>query len=334
MNETNKHNKEKELDDLFSGNSKNNLTKVVKKAKRMTFLRNVAITLGVILLLSILLSYTWLSIMRNNEQQAIDDIVIFNRITDPNVELLGSQSESNGIFEGLLTFNRYKEVEGIPVNWSDDVFTYSLFGGVSRLVGDHAPIQIQDQKDGLIRYYDRETKQRMLHFYHPEIQYSQIRQDLRMIGDFSDDTLLEVGLSFNKAYTVEEVRGAIPDSLSLKWYWVDTYSDSEIKTTNQLEKTTELATEIYGFAEDPTDPKNSVKNFVSDVKMGLEREDGKYFGEFTRINNNLRGDSAVLSDADVKISGAVVTGTAVDVALLQDVEMVRASVLGVAVNSY
>lgn len=319
--------KEQELNDLFTGKSTNTISKVVKKAKREMILRNIGISLFVIFFLVITSSFSWLFIIRGSQEKAMHDIELFNRITNPNIELLGSQNESNGVFGGILTFNRYKEIEGNPVDWSDYVVTYSLFGGVSRFTGDHSPIQLEDREDGLLRYYDRKTKQRIMSFYHPDVRYNQIRNDLNTLNNFTDDTLVELGVSFNKKYTLKEVRELIPENITLKWYWVDTYSEEDTETlnTNKVDST-ELATEVYGFSE------KSEKYFMDTIQMGLNDEDGKYFGEFNRIYNNLKGSSTKLAAKNIEIIGVIVTGTATELKILEDLDVIRASEIGVTVN--
>ncbi|MFJ7826634.1 anti sigma factor C-terminal domain-containing protein [Psychrobacillus sp. NPDC096623] len=328
---------EQELNDLFDGKSTSVISKVVKKAKRKTILRNIGISLFVIVFLIITLSFSWFIIIRGSQEKAMRDIELFSRITNPNIVLLGSQNESNGVFEGILTFNRYKEIEGIPVDWSNQVVMYSLFGGISRFTGNHSPIQLEDKEDGLVRYYDRETKQRMLSFYHPEVLYKQIRNDLNTLNNFTDDTLVELGVSFNQKYTLKEVRELIPENITLKWYWVDTYSeeDTESLNTNINEynsNSTELATKIYGFSENSIDSSMSETYFIDALQMGLNYKDGKYFGEFNRIYNNLKGVSAKLAAENIEIIGVVVTGTAAELKRLEDLEMIRASEFGVTVN--
>lgn len=331
--------KEQELNDFFDGKSTSTFSKVVTNAKRKTILRNMGISLIVLVFLLITLSFSWLFIIRGSQEKAMRDIELFSRITNPNIELIGSQNESNGVFEGILTFNRYKEIEGIPVDWSNHIVTYSLFGGVSRFTGNHSPIQLEDKEDGLARYYDRETKERMMSFYHPEVVYGQIRNDLNTLNNFTDDTLVELGVSFNQTYTTEEVRELIPENITLKWYWADTYSEEDIESLNTNIKvsnpnSTELATEIYGFSEHSIDSSISEKYFIDAVQMGLNYEDGKYFGEFNRIYNNLKGDSAQLAAKNIEIVGAVVTGTPKELAELNDMDMIRATVLGVTVKPY
>ncbi len=332
---------ELELNELFEGNSTSNISKIVRKAKRGTILRTIAISTLVIVFLSITLGFTWLSIMRWSEQKAIRDIRQFSMITNPNVEEAGVLIEGNGLFEGILTFNRYKEIEGIPVNWSDYVVTYSLFGGVSRFTGDHSPIQIQNKNNGQMQLYDPGTKQRMMKFYHPEVRYSEVSDDLAVLSEFSDDTLVEMALSFDQKYSPEEVREGIPKGITLKWHWTDTYSETDIErlnvenikvengdTTIKVEALPEMATEVYGFEESS----EFERLFILYIEGGLSEKDGKYFGEFERIYLNMKGDSSTLTTDNLNIIGAVVTGTASDLTALKDVDMIRASVLGVTAN--
>ena len=335
---------EKELNELFQDNpNSNSFDRIVRKAKRRSILRNIVISLFVMVFLVITLGFSWLSIMRSSQENAMRDIELFSEITQPNVEELGVQNMGNGLFEGILYFNRYKEIGGIPINWSDHVVTFSLFGGVSQLTGDHMPIQLIDENDGQTRYYERETKQRIMQFYHPEVTYNDIRNDLNSLNKFSDETLVEVALSFDQIYTPDEVREFIPDGVTLKWYWADTYTNIEVlkeidkETVNgekiNIPSSPELATDIYGFDEFLADPSKSEEKFIEDIEMGLSVEGGKYFGEFERIYSYLKGESSTLTADTVNVLGAVVTSTAAELTKLEDLDMIRASVFGVTVHT-
>lgn len=338
--------KEKELIELFQGNpTSNSFERIIRKAKRRTILRNIVISLFVMFFLFITLGFSWLSIMRWSQENAMRDTELFSRITQPNVEELGAQNMGNGLFEGILYFNRYKEVGGIPVHWSDQVITYNLFGGVSRLTGDHSPIQLKDENDGQTRYYDRETKQRMMEFYHPDVTYTYIRNDLMKLNEFPDELLVEIALSFNQKYSPEEVREFIPDDVTLKWYWADTYTNIEMfketdletveGTTVNIPASPELASNVYGFEGMPSDsnPSISEERFINDIETGLSIKEGEYFGEFERIYSYLKGESSTLSTDNLMILGAVVTGTAAELKKLEDLQMIRTSVFGVMADS-
>ncbi|WP_088102075.1 anti sigma factor C-terminal domain-containing protein [Halalkalibacter urbisdiaboli] len=337
--------REKELDKLFEDTSKGKtpLQQTIKRAKRKTIIRNIFISVFVALFVFVALGFTWLYIMHENQENALRDIQLFSEITSPNVNEAGVQNMGNGIFEGILFINRYKEIGGIPVSWSDNVQTYSLFGGVSRLAGDHSPIHVEDPVDGQIRYYDRETKQRMLEFYHPDVEYQTIRNDLLQLDERMQDKTIEMAISFDKKYKPEEVRALLKD-VTLKWYWADTYTDlerlKEVNTQSEEEEeeisipaSPELANQIYGFDEINGGSINSEEAFIEAIKNGIKEKNGKYYGEFERIYHHLKGDSEELHAENVNVLGAVITGTREQLEPLLNQKMVRASVFGVMVES-
>lgn len=337
--------KERDLEEMFQeGNSNDSFSKIIGKARRRTIIRNIVVSVLVLLVLSIVSGFSWLSIMRWSEANAIHDIRLFSEITDPNVEEAGPQQVGNGFFQSILTFDRYKELEGIPVDWSSEVVTYSLLGGVSGFAGDHSPIQIEKAGGG-VKSFDRETKQRLLEFYHPEVEYKKVADEISQLADFPEKTVAELSLSFDKNYSVEEIREMIPEGVTLKWFWVDTYSTDDIERIDNrsalsneelyiIESTPELATQVYGFDEFSEHPELSVQGFIDDINMGLSNEKGKYFGEYQRIAGNLKGGSKDLTEDNVKVIGAVVTGSVEDLAVLEDQAAIRASVIGATANLY
>ncbi|MCM3439594.1 anti sigma factor C-terminal domain-containing protein [Metabacillus halosaccharovorans] len=338
-------NKEKELNHLFDENdSSHSYVKIVKKAKLISTLRTICITIIVVLILFVVLGFGWLSLMRWNQEKAMNDIELYNQITRPNVEELGPEFIGRDLFNGTLFYNRYKEIEGTPVNWSDQVFNYSVFGGVRSVEGDRQ-FHIADRKDRENRSYDEETKQRMMQFYHPSVNYDYIRNDLHNLKDYPNETLIEMGLSFDQSYTPNEVREFLPNNVTLKWYWADTYTDverlkGEEETIENSDKTEvipslpEISTYIYGFDHIFTNEDESEKNeerFIEYVREGLTNEGGKYYGEYERIYRYLKGDHANISPQDIKVLGVVVTGSASELTELMNVKEIRAAELGVTI---
>lgn len=340
--------KEKELEQLFNPDSSDNsFGKIINKAKRKTLFRNVLISVLVLGLLTLASGIAWLSIMRWHEANALRDIELFSQITDPNIEEMGPQQQGNGLFESILRFERYKVIEGIPVDWSEETLTYSLFGGVSGFTGDHSYISVEDAETGLMNYYDRETKQRVLGFYHPEVEYAELEDGLGELESFPEETAAEIALSFDQAYTPEEIRENLPEDVTLKWYWVNTYSSDDLERMNQkfegeFVNSPELSDQVYGIEEFSFDEDifteeeqpTSEEGFVERIQDGITLENGKYYSEYKRIHDLLKGDNERLTAADVEVIGAVVTGTKENLQPLQDLPKVRASVLGVTVDRF
>ena len=230
----------------------------------------------------------------------------------------------------------------IPVDWSDEIFTYSLFGGVSRFTGDHSPIQVADEADGQIRTYDRDNKERMMEFYHPEVTYEFLRKDLGRLESIPENKMIEMAVSFDRSYSPKEVRQFLPDTLSLQWYWADTYSNLEALKAVEVEENgkqsivpghPELAGQVYGFNEEDADIP-SEKIFLNTIKEGAAIKDGKYYGEFKRILDYVSGGSSSPRSENIKVLGVVVTGSPSQLKALQSMRQVRASSLGAIVEKY
>ncbi|WP_026562541.1 anti sigma factor C-terminal domain-containing protein [Bacillus sp. J37] len=346
MNDHETTNKEQGLNDLFNENNSNQTyDKIIKKAKLISTLRTICITIIVVLILFVVLGFSWLSLMRWNQEKAMKDVELFNQITRPNVEELGPEFIGRDLFNGTLSYNRYKEIEGTPVNWSDQVFNYSIFGGVRSVEGDRQ-FQMTDRRDGQNRSYDEETKQRMMQFYHPSVDYDYVRNDLNNLKDYPSETLMEMGLSFDRSYTPNEVREFLPNNITLKWYWADTYTDverikgGEVTVENSdkaevLPSLPEISTYIYGFDHIFTNEDESEKNeerFIESIKAGLNNEGGKYYEEYDRIYMYLKGEHSNISPQDIKVLGVVVTGSAGELTELMNVKEIRAAELGVTID--
>lgn len=348
MNDEQEKKKEQELNDFFNMNTTNSQSyeKIVKKARLISTLRSIGITIFVVIFLFVALGFGWLSLMRWNEEKALRDIELFNQITRPNIEESAPSLLGSDMFNGTIHINRYKEIEGTPVDWSDQVFTYSIFGGARSVEGDRQ-IQIVDHQDEQNRSYDEETKQRMMQFYHPGVNYNYVRNDLHNLKNYPNDTLMEIGLSFDQSYTPNEVRKFLPENVTLKWYWADTYDnverlkggeatfgDGEVTEDTKVVVPSfpEISTSIYGFTHISSDPTRSEELFLDDITFGLKNKSGKYYGEYERISNYIKGDKPDISPQEIKILGVVMTGSAIELTELLKVKQIRAAELGVTVN--
>jgi hypothetical protein len=59
------------------------------------------------------------------------------------------------------------------------------------------------------------------------VDYKTIRNDITQLKDVGTNKGIEMAISFDKGYSPKEVRNFLPKEVSLKWYWVDTYSEEE-----------------------------------------------------------------------------------------------------------
>ncbi|MFT9496819.1 MULTISPECIES: anti sigma factor C-terminal domain-containing protein [Bacillota] len=327
---------EKELNDTFEQDAKmDTFQGTVKKAQRKVFKRQIVIStlasLGVIIILSI----GWISLMGLSQANTIHDYRMYSTIRNPNVLEVGYKLNGDGIFEGSVTFTQYKMLDNKPVDWSDETIRYNLLGRSSGILGDHSPIQITDETGNTPRYFNREVKERLLQFYHPDGSYDGLRNDLEHLSKMNPNQIIEMAISFNESYSPSEVRNFLPKQVSLKWYWVDTFKEEDARLSSVKFNTEEVGTsplfpdEVYGFDEDQGTDQPSEAYFLRDLKSGVEHlKNNKYSEEFKRIYDLLRNGKQELLAEEVPIIGVVVTGTPQDLEALKETKQIRAAVFG------
>lgn len=327
---------EEELNDIFEQDAKmDTFQGSVKKAQRKVFKRQIVIStlasLGVIIILFI----GWISLMGLSQANTIHDHRMYSTIRNPNVLEVGYQLNGDGIFEGSVTFTQYKMLDNKPVDWSDETIRYNLLGRASGILGDHSPIQITDETDDMQRYFNRDVKERLLQFYHPDGSYDGVRNDLEHLAKMNQNQIIEMAISFNESYSPSEVRNFLPKQVSLKWYWVDTFKEEDTRLSPVKFNTEEVGSnplfpdEVYGFDEVQGMDQLSEEYFLRDLKSGVEHlKNNEYSEEFKRIYDLLRNEKDEPIAEEVPIIGVVVTGTPKDMEALKAIKQIRAAVFG------
>jgi len=177
--------------------------------------------------------------------------------------------------------------------------------------------------------------------------------DLNLLDDIGNDKYMEMALSFNREYTLDEVEKIVPEGVKVTWYWVDDLNENEKEMSKSrnaeqegLEETIYMPDRVrseytaygiklyYGSGEKIPDP---MKYFIHSVEF--DREDRAihknfYKNEFDRLYNNLAGDDDRLTPDDIKILGAVVTGDSESLKVLIGLPFIKASSLGVVTDKY
>ena len=66
-----------------------------------------------------------------------------------------------------------------------------------------------------------------MEFYHPSIKYEGYINDLKNLDEIGNNKVMEISLSFDKTYRLEEIRNMISSDVTLNWYWVDTFTEND-----------------------------------------------------------------------------------------------------------
>ncbi|PEG08184.1 alkaline phosphatase [Bacillus wiedmannii] len=303
---------------------------MLNKAKRRQLLKIIVISivLFIVLFFGFIIG---ISQLNNRAYLAMDrDVNMIRQITRPNTER-GVAITSNGLFKSTVEYKTYKVIEGKPVKWEDEVYEYKVWN-TFRQLSNVNPLAIADNVvmgneriNKASELYNNQTLEREMQFYLPFASYNSYINDIEKIKD--EKKVAELAISFEKPYKVSELKDMLPEGVHPVWYWVDTYYD---RNSYHIDDMTEGAYNVYGFKAKQGDIEfgnGTEKDFLVAIQNGLEQK-GKFYEEYKRIYDYLKGKKAKPSEQDVKVIGVVVTGTAADLQKLNGQNYVKAAVLG------
>lgn len=320
------------------------LTGLIKKAKRMTLLRNITISIVVTVVVC-------LGAIIGNSQflNGIDGKAMWREHAILQIKGANLFESSREVRRGWLTLqvesHRYKVIEGVPVPWNTEKLEYSLgnkyrgisYGQNSISVPDP---RMQSNQFEYYRGYNELNGQREMGFYVPGVNYNdKILNDLPALADMSPDKLVEMAISFDQAYTPGEVTSMLPPGLTQAWYWVDTYDQKEklefITGPSGGEKygIPESSRRVYGYGPNWEGIGKPAPDQFIEYLRHLQ-QDGREDTEFRRIYDYLRQDKSAPVASDVHLLGVVLTGTAKELQALNGRSYVRGAVLGAIVDKY
>jgi len=344
-------NDEKKLTETFDFNS-SKTKKMLKKAKVFTLLRTIAVSLLVFLLLSIaivIINGVMLDSIANKE---VENEQNFDLVARPNT-YMSQYQVNNGFLTGELEYVTHRIVGNRPVNNGTYKIKYKIIPIVPGIYGHSARGQLtQIEVENEYSYYNR-VGHREMKFYHPYIEYETYQNDLAMLEEIGEDKYLEMALSFDRNYSLEEVQAMLPGEVKLVWYWVNTYNEEELNRMkghyaefigNDGQPTGEkeyqeprilLANQVYGMkgiTSTGTTIEDPRRSFIGAIKFGLNQKN-RYRSQFQRLYDRLSNDKGEITKDNIRIIGVVVTGDTASMKLLRN-EYIKAATLGIVIDKF
>ncbi|WP_155590757.1 anti sigma factor C-terminal domain-containing protein [Lysinibacillus cavernae] len=317
------------------------MKKIMRKAKFWSTIKIIGITLIVTPIVLVVLWYGLRYLSLNSAQKVMDDISLFNEISAPNVQI-SNQVYDDNLIGGKITTTTYKLLgdQHRPYIWQPFESDYNLFGTLTQTYVSSS-IQIEGS-ESLAETYQFErfndyTGDREMFFYHPKISYDVYKDKISELTQLDKNTFVELAISFDNAYSFDEIKSKLPSEVQVDWWWVDAYTDDTLDFFKQGQNTIPANSPyIYGFQSEQSKPaprrssNNEVDTFVRNIE--LLRESKNFEWETNQVYQSLIGENGTLDKGDVKIIGAVVTGTPKQLELLQGQSYIKASTFGVISN--
>lgn len=306
-----------ELKDIFDDKS---LKKSLRKAKLVAIFRVLLISVFVCILIIYQGNKINNSIMAKKSSEVITELTLQDTVMKESNTIIYMNHVDIGLFKGTIEREIYKIIEDQIIPWGTETANFGLRGFESMDFSSYST-NIDSTTQINIPSGERE----ML-FYVPQYKYDEYANDLSKIKEYPDSKYIEMAISFDKSYSLDEVKEMLPKSVNQTWYWVDSYSDEAKLNGSDYMGTPKSGKWLFGIS----DISSKLGRALSTVKIKDESdflENLKKFSEkdYKFIKNHQKGGLII---------GVVVTGTKESLLPLQGQPYVKASSLGVVVDKY
>ncbi|MFW7419252.1 sigma factor regulator N-terminal domain-containing protein [Vagococcus fluvialis] len=297
---------------------KPNFENSLRKAKIKNTLRIILITVITILIIIPIFYFFSNKIVAKNSNELNESIFLRNLVAEPNIQIDSSVLAYSTSTGGNITTNRSKNISGYTVPWDTINSSYSLLG-YHMDYNEFSPGQHMTENN--IYSYNKQTKQKVADFYHPELNYSKylktMPNDLNKMNSTKDE-LAEVAISFDKPIRWSEFQDYIPKEVTVKWLYMT--SNTETK-----EITGPTGLDVYGYHFDKDNKQDTFEQFLDDLSVYDNQNKDSDIQKFLKQYK----DSDFL---DVPILGVLVTGENKYLKKLENIPNLRASSIGVVVE--
>lgn len=285
----------------------------LKKAKRKQLLKISVITLVTVLLLAPIFLKVGDYFAGKNAERLHETLFLRHAISQPNIQIDSQVKSQNAIFGGNIITNRSKNINGYIVPWSILTSKYDwIFPHID--MNELTPGFYWS--DAQFYEYDKQTKTKYATFYHPSIEkYYYIQNDLEAVAQM-DNYVAEMAISFDRPYTIEEIKAKIPDNLNIVWLYMTSPIVDESKGPARMD--------IYGFTPLISEGSTLQEDYLN-FKSDLEAYDPD--GNNEGIQTFLK-ESKEQSFQEVGILGVMLTGQTKNFKALENQAFIRASSVG------
>ncbi len=320
---------DEKLRELFETEEKPKLRSPIKRAKFLSSLKTTIISFIIFIILGFFALILNSHVLSDIAQKKEKNLWSLYNIAKPNAYLSNTQID-NRLMTGDIEYVRYRFLGKKLItdgNYKEDYSYIPFINGVYGSTGDNLYSNIassEQELEDMINY--NKVGKRIMKFYHPSIQYDNYINDLEVLDNIGSDKVMELSLSFDSKYSLDEVKNMLPKEITLNWYWVDTLTD---KPSETRPKPIFEESEVYGIKALDGQGRpmvNPEENFIG----SLERLSDSYNSLFNRLSN---GKDKITKD-DLKVVGVVVSGDAESLKNLKGKSYIKAATLGAVADKY
>ncbi|EHQ88715.1 anti-sigma factor [Desulfosporosinus youngiae] len=315
-----------ELDQIFD---EDKLDRAIKKGKQKSTKRTVLISLLVACLAFLLITAGNAALTINMSNKTFQTMSAYIELTVPN-GYISKSVDTFGFLGGRSNYTISRTIGNKPAVLEERV---QPFGLLPQFIMTRGRGGGHSAGDWPSTYW--EFGYNKMIFFHPQITYKEYKNDLANLSQIGNDKLIEVGLSFDKPYTISELANILP-GVNISWCWIDSFTKDEMnRYKKEAEKYDAKATFISEFDTLGFNlrPSADNENFGTDYNSFLYNLKISSNQKFLAILDSLT-TKGYTDPSKVPILGAIVYGTKDQLESLLGNSHIKASSFGVITEKY
>ncbi len=170
---------------------------------------------------------------------------------------------------------------------------------------------------------------RKMIFFHPKLQYSTYQNEIELFQEMPRGQVAELGLSFDKAYTWEEIQ-ALLEEYPIQWLWIDTYNDENLEEMqnkiNQAQTLGILEDEVIGINLWDIEEETNYKSVIKALKQSKKQQ----YKEAYQVMNERKYNEL----ENTQFIGAIIIADEKEAAKLSEYKWIKAISVGTTANKY
>lgn len=325
---------------------------IAKKSKRKHLLKTVIISSSLAVLTIGLLVKGGVEMTSKNGREIEDYYWTMSRISSPNMSFSSAYFEIDSPFNGSFVSERYKNINGISVDFTDYKGDYGLLG---KNFGTFEGVVSGDNGQSA---YTRSDQLKVPVFFNAKMKnsdkdaYIKPTQDIAYLSSMPGQ-VVEMAITFDKPYTMAEIAKLVPNELNTEFYWIGTSSDQDTSsysfnrqigfsmtpglsfTAEEAKKLEKLSSEDYikamENAKEPSEIENINNNFTyfrADALKAIEKG-WIYPSGSDDVSTDIKNFfSTYKKGEDAKYAGILLTGRTEAFAGLENQSWIYASNIG------
>ncbi|MBZ9637498.1 anti sigma factor C-terminal domain-containing protein [Clostridium sp. FP1] len=311
------------------------LKKAYKKSKILSTIRIIVIVIIVVIPLYVVFTKVNVMVTYKMGTNYYAEVEKMLEITKPNTYI----SKANDTISFLSASGQYTVSKRIG-NWK----SVELYDRNSKygLVDIKGPNRILSSNSGGQKAgewpvnFDSSGNLTMMAF-HPDIKYKEYKNDIALLNKVSSDSLLEMTLSFDKKYKINELSGILP-KVQISELLIDGYTDGEMEiykkeaSENDGKATFIQEFNFIGFKGarwfdyEANEVSKNYEEFLNNLKYDFK--DIYYKNKFRGIYSTLKSKEQLAANK-IDVIGVVVYGNPEELQKLKSNPHIKASSVGI-----